>query len=155
MKLVPMLGWRFNGDVDEALDDRLLPLLDAIATTGSLAAAVAVCGISYRAGWGLLRDYGRMLGAPLVHLERGRGASVTGVGEQLLRAQTIARERLTRILPGLAIDLGSAKRRDEGRPVLRLRVAASHDLALALLVDSLPASGIELELSVMGSLHAL
>ena len=96
-----------------------------------------------------------MLGAPLVQLERGRGASLTGLGEQLLRAQSAARERLARILPGLAIDLGPAKRRDEQRPVLRLRVAASHDLALASLVDTLPASGIELELSVMGSLHAL
>ena len=76
MRIVPTLGWRIAGDRDEALDPRLLPLLEAIAATGSLSAAVATCGISYRAAWGLLRDYGRMIGAPLVHLQRGRGASL-------------------------------------------------------------------------------
>ncbi len=156
MRIVPTLGWRIAGDRDEALDPRLLPLLEAIAATGSLSAAVATCGISYRAAWGLLRDYGRMIGAPLVHLQRGRGASLTGLGEQLRQAQTAARERLMKILPGLAIDLGGAKRRDERRPVLALRVAASHDLALAALVETLTEStGIALDLSVMGSLHAL
>ena len=48
----------------------------------SLAAAVVDRGISYRAAWGLLRDYQRKLGVPLVLLERGRGASLTSAGEQ-------------------------------------------------------------------------
>jgi len=156
MKLVPALRWRLLGDADEALDDRLLPLLDSIATTGSLAAAVAAGGISYRAAWGLLRDHHRKLGAPLVLLERGRGASLTATGAQLLRAQQAAAQRLARILPGLAVDLGPAQRRAEQRPALRLRVAASHDLALAALSGMLQESaGIALELAVMGSLHAL
>ena len=156
MKLVPALRWRLVGDADEALDDRLLPLLETVAATGSLAAAVAACGISYRAAWGLLRDYHRKLDAPLVLLERGRGASLTATGAQLLRAQQAAAQRLARILPGLAVELGPAQRRAEQRPALRLRVAASHDLALAALSGILPESaGIALELAVMGSLHAL
>ena len=36
----------------EAIDARLMPLLEAIASTASLAAAVVACGISYRAGVG-------------------------------------------------------------------------------------------------------
>ena len=156
MKLVPTLRWHLVDNADEPLDDRLLPLLGSIATTGSLAAAVAACGISYRAAWGLLRDYHRKLGAPLVLLERGRGASLTATGTQLIRAQQAAAQRLARILPRLAVELGAAKRRAEQHPVLRLRVAASHDLALAALAGTLPAStGIALDLSVMGSLHAL
>jgi molybdate transport repressor ModE-like protein len=156
MKLLPTLRWHLVGDADEALDDRLLPLLETIAATGSLAAAVAACGISYRAAWGLLRDYHRKLGAPLVLLERGRGASLTATGTQLLRAQQAAAQRLARILPGLAVDLGPGERRAEQRPALRLRVAASHDLALAALSGMLSESAaIALELSVMGSLHAL
>jgi molybdate transport repressor ModE-like protein len=131
-------------------------LLEAVAATGSVAAAVAACGISYRAAWGLLRDCHRQLGAPLVLLERGRGASLTVTGTQLIRAQQAAGQRLARILPGLAIELGAARRRAEKRPTLRLRVAASHDLALAALSGMLPESaGIALELAVMGSLHAL
>jgi molybdate transport repressor ModE-like protein len=156
MKLVPSLHWRLTGDADEALDERLLPLLDTVAATGSLAAAVAARGISYRAAWGLLRDYHRKLGAPLVLLERGRGASLTATGAQLVRAQQAAARRLARTLPGLAVDLGPARRQSEQRPAMRLRVAASHDLALAALSETLPASaGIALELTVMGSLHAL
>jgi len=156
MKLVPALRWHLVGDADEALDDRLLPLLETVAATGSLAAAVTACGISYRAAWGLLRDYQRKLGAPLVLLERGRGASLTATGAQLLRAQQVAAQRLARILPVLAIELGPAQRRADQRPVLRLRVAASHDLALAVLSEMLPEpAGIVLDLAVMGSLHAL
>ena len=156
MKLVPALRWHLVGDADETLDERLLPLLESVAATGSLAAAVAARGISYRAAWGLLRDYQRKLGAPLVLLERGRGASLTATGAQLLRAQQAAAQRLARILPGLAIELGPAQQRAKRSPALRLRVAASHDLALTALSGMLPESaGLALELAVMGSLHAL
>ncbi len=155
MRVAPALTWTLVGDTVEAIDERLLPLLEGIATSASLASAVVGCGISYRAAWGLLRDYQRKLGAPLVLLERGRGASLTALGEQLLRAQKVAAQRVARILPALAIELGAEPRRREASPALRLRVAASHDLALLALADSLPAAGIELELSVMGSLHAL
>jgi molybdate transport repressor ModE-like protein len=155
MRITPTLTWRLvDGDV-ETMDERLLPLLEGVATSGSLAAAVLGCGVSYRAAWGLLRDYQRMLGAPLVLLERGRGASLTALGEQLIRAQHLAAQRIARILPTLAFEVGPGPRHRQAVSALRLRVAASHDLALATLAESLPASGIALELAVMGSLHAL
>jgi molybdate transport repressor ModE-like protein len=155
MRFAPALAWTLvDGDVT-TVDERLLPLLDGIATSASLAAAVVACGVSYRAGWGLLRDYQRKLGAPLVRLERGRGARLTALGEQLLRAQGLAAQRVARILPALAIELAPGPHPPEANRALRLRIAASHDLALATLAERLPAAGIELELSVMGSLHAL
>jgi len=86
MRIVPTLGWAFEDEDGERLDARLIPLLDAIASTSSLAAAVIACEISYRAGWGLLRDYERKLGKPLVRLERGRGAGLLELGESLLQA---------------------------------------------------------------------
>ena len=156
MRIIPTISWTLAGDHDAMLDARLLPLLEAIAASASLAAAVVECGISYRAAWGLLRGYRQMLGAPLVSLERGRGASLTAIGEQLVRAQTTAAQRLARILPDLTIDLGPSPRAQPRIPPLRLHVAASHDLALATLSEALPeGAGIMLELSVMGSLHAL
>jgi putative molybdopterin biosynthesis protein len=156
MRVIPTLGWRLDGDPGEAIDPRLLPLLEAIAATGSLAAAVVARGISYRAAWGLLRDYERIFGAPLVHLERGRGAGLTEPGANWLQAQADARERLARILPGLAIDLGPGTPRNVRLPALRITVAASHDVALAALSETLPKSaGIAFDLSVMGSLVAL
>ncbi len=155
MRVIPTLGWQLADDRGEPLDPRLLPLLEAITSTASLAAAVGECGVSYRAAWGLLRDYSQTFGVPLVQLERGRGASLTTHGAQLLQGHTAARERLARILPGLAIDVGPAPGRDT-RHVPRLTVAASHDIALAALSETLSdAAAISLDVSVMGSLHAL
>jgi molybdate transport repressor ModE-like protein len=156
MRIVPALVWKLEGESVETLDARLLPLLQSVAASASLAAAVVHCGISYRAAWGLLREYQRKLGEPLVLLERGRGASLTPSGERLIGAEKAAARRLARILSGLAIELGSAPRKEEPGATQQLRVAASHDLVLAALANGLPAgSGLKLDLSFMGSLHAL
>jgi len=156
MRIVPTLVWTLEGEPAEALDARLMPLLRAIAASASLAAAVGVCGISYRAAWGLLRDYQRKLGEPLVLLERGRGASLTASGERLLGMDGAVTRRLARILPGLTMELGSPPQGEERAARQRLRVAASHDLVLAAMATALPARfGLSLELSFMGSLHAL
>jgi molybdate transport repressor ModE-like protein len=156
MRLVPALAWKLADETDEALDVRLVPLLQAIAATTSLSAAVVECRLSYRAAWGLLRDYRRKLGVPLVQLERGRGAQLAPAGKKVLRAQRNADLRLARLLPRLTVDLGAGKTRVELAPGAGLRVAASHDLALAALRDALAgAAGLKLELSFMGSLYAL
>ena len=49
---------------------RLLLLLQAVAAWKSLKKAVEDCQNSYRAAWGLLLEYQRKLGVPLVRLER-------------------------------------------------------------------------------------
>jgi putative molybdopterin biosynthesis protein len=156
MRLAPALSWTLEGESVEALDERLLPLLQAVAGSASLAAAVMDCRISYRAAWGLLREYQRKLGEPLVLLERGRGAKLTPLGERLIGAERAATRRLAHILPSLAAEVGSAPRADERAAPQQLRVAASHDLVLAALAGMLPARfGLRLELAFMGSLHAL
>jgi len=153
MRIVPMLSWSF-ANTAEALDARLFPLLGAIRAKGSLAAAVAELGLSYRAAWGLLRNYQHMLGTPLVELERGRGARLAPAGEKLLAGHRAAGQRLERILPALAVELGSQV--GHGVRAARLTMAASHDLVLAALRDALPAAaGLSLDLAFMGSLHAL
>ncbi len=129
---------------------------ERLPRSASLAAAVGQCGVSYRAAWGLLRDYQRKLGEPLVLLERGRGASLTAAGERLVAVERAASRRLARILPGLAADIGAASTTSVRAPRQRLRVAASHDLVLAALSSELPARfGLTLDLSFMGSLHAV
>ena len=154
MRLIPILAWRLASEPADELDRRLLPLLEAIVGTGSLAAAVAECGLSYRAGWGLLRDYARKLGTALVELEQGRGAHLSPAGEALVTAHRAATQRLERIRPALAVDLGPEP--SGARKTERLKVAASHDLVLAGLRDALPAAaGLTLDLAFMGSLNAL
>jgi molybdate transport repressor ModE-like protein len=156
MRLVPALSWKLETEAGEAVDARLVPLLEAIATTKSLSAAVVDRRMSYRAAWGLLRDYRRKLGVPLVRLERGRGAQLAPAGAQLLRAQRGAGQRLARLLPRFEVDLGAGVARAPGTPGAGLRVAASNDLVLAALRDALAgAAGLKLELSFMGSLYAL
>ncbi len=156
MRIVPTLGWRLAGDPGEDVDARLMPLLEAIATSTSLAAAVTACGVSYRAAWGLLRDFERKFGAPLVRLERGRGASLTALGAQWLEAQTHAQDRLARMLPSLAFEIPAVPGRDaRTTPTRRVTVAASHDLALAALAETLSATGVTIDVAVMGSLNAL
>jgi len=155
MKLRPVLAWALEGETIEPLDPRLLPLLDAIAARASLAAAIDECGISYRAGWGLLRDYQRKLGGPLVRLERGRGAALTPAGMRLLDARTKAARRLARILPSLGTDVETHARRAASER-LSLRITASHDLVLAALTRTMPGdAALDLNVSFMGSLDAL
>jgi len=157
MRLMPVLAWSLTGDSTEMLDDRLLPLLNAVAKSESLAAAVVECGISYRAAWGLLRDYQAKIGEPLVLLERGRGATLAPFGEQLILAQRTATRRLEAILPSLGIDVPGSKPAARKPAAMRLRIAASHDLALASLATGIPqlASALDFEPSFMGSLFAL
>jgi len=149
------LTWTVAGDPAEPLDGRLLPLLRAIAETGSLAAAVARCGLSYRAAWGLLKEEQARLASDLVVLERGRGARLGSAGTRLVAGQRRAEDRLGRSLPDLAIELAT-RPGSSAPPPVRLAVAASHDPALAALRDALPAAtGLALDLAFMGSLHAL
>jgi len=158
MRLAPTLNWVLASDPPAALDSRLVPLLDAVARSGSLSAAVVACGVSYRAAWGLLRDYEARLGAPLVTLERGRGARLAPAGEDIVEVHRKAERRLARVLPALGLEIGRAAKGTGVQPsrVARLRIAASHDLALTALRDGLPSdAGIALEITVMGSLHAL
>src|ERR1700674_506908 len=122
MRLLPGLAWELSDDPPTPLDPRLLPLLRAAAETGSLAAAVADRGLSYRAAWGLLRAYQRKLGEPLVVLERGRGASLALLGERLVGADGSARRRLARTCQRIALELG-APADVKHTPVPRLTVA--------------------------------
>jgi molybdate transport repressor ModE-like protein len=148
MRLIPTVSWRTEGD-GQALDPRLLALLAAIAEQGSLTRACDAAKLPYRSAWGLLRDAAQRLGAPLVALERGRGADLTAAGEALLRADAAARRRLGNA--GMSVVPASTTLRQPP-----LRIAASHDLALAQLRDALPASGaLRLDLAFMGSLEAL
>jgi putative molybdopterin biosynthesis protein len=156
MRIVPTLAWHLESESGPSLDPRLVPLLRAIAARKSLYAAVAACGISYRAAWGLLRDHQARLGAPLVQLQRGRGARLEAAGEALLSAHAAATQRLARVMPALAVELGGASAAKTRRQIAGVRVAASHDICLAALRDALPTSArLRLDVSFTGSLGAL
>lgn len=130
---LPRLRWAWDfgpllGDVDTS---RLLALLTALVAEGALGNAAKEAGMSYRSAWGLLRDCEQALGAALVVMERGRGTRLTEFGAALVQLDTAARQALDEVH-------APWQRRLEKllAPVVRavperLRLAASHDLALA------------------------
>jgi molybdate transport repressor ModE-like protein len=154
MDLQPALRWLA---ANQELDPRLLPLLRAVARTGSLNQAVASLKLSYRLAWGLLGKTGRLLDQPLVVLERGRGARLSPLGEKLVAADDAAARVVTGRLAGavrsLNRDVTALRRQAPARPLV---MHASHDLALAELRDTLPRGrGVVLELLFRGSLECL
>ena len=111
----------------------LLGLLGALARAASLREAASASGFSYRHAWGLLGTGAKALGAPLVDMQRGRGARLTAFGRKLLEADAHVRSSLQGQLERLR---GEVRAMFAGpvpgqRPRLGLR--ASHDLALPLL----------------------
>ncbi|MCF8197706.1 MAG: helix-turn-helix transcriptional regulator [Sulfuritalea sp.] len=133
VRSLPSLRWTWDfgpllADVDTR---RLLSLLTALATDGALGKAARQAGMSYRSAWGLLRDCERALGAALVSMERGRGTRLTEFGDALVKLDASAREALD------VVHAPWQKRLEDLLvPVVRatperLRLAASHDLALA------------------------
>jgi molybdate transport repressor ModE-like protein len=145
MKLVPEVSWRAR----TPLDARLVPLLRAIRGHATLRAAAEALGVSYRSAWDLLAAEGRALGAPLVRMERGRGAKLAPLGERLLAADDAVRRELARLEPQLAVSVTAAERAAAHR---QLRIAASHDLLLAQFCEEL---ALPVELSFKGSLECL
>jgi len=140
----------------EELDARLVPLLRAISSTGSLNQAVAGLRLSYRYAWGLLGKAARVLGQPLVVMERGRGAKLSLLGEKLVAADEAANRMLASELAVTTADLNrevASSRRHPARPLV---IHASHDLALASLRDLLADSkDLALDLHFRGSLECL
>jgi molybdate transport repressor ModE-like protein len=154
-RAVPRLRWSWDfgpllGEVDGS---RLLQLLTALAAGGALGAAAREAGMSYRSAWGLLRDCEQALGAAMVVMERGRGTRLTEFGAALVDLDAAARRALDEVH-------APWQRRLEAllAPVVRvaperLRLAASHDLALADWVEH--GRRIRFELFWRGSEEAL
>jgi molybdate transport repressor ModE-like protein len=152
-KLLAEVSWRLPGPQRTALDPRVVALLEAIRRAGTLRGAVAAAGGSYRAAWGVLTATGEALGTPLALLERGRGARLSPLGERLLAADAAARATLA----GVEVELAPARGRRTGAPdAPSLRIAASHDLALAALRDAwVEAGALALDLETHGSVESL
>src|SRR6185295_10053360 len=113
--------------------DELLRLLGALNRASSLREAASSAGLSYRHAWGLLGAGARALGAPLVEMQRGRGARLTAFGRRLLEADA-------RVMLGEA---ATSRRR-------QVALRASHDLALPLLARAC-APRLDLEISFHGA----
>ncbi len=153
LKLRPVIGWQLPDSTGTTLDVRLLPLLAAIQGGANLGGAVAAAGVSYRHGWGLLRAQADLLGAPLVDMRRGKGATLTAAGQLLLDLTAAAEKRLLHRATPIEMELPHPR---AAAQALRLSLYASHDLALIELCQHIaPTYGLEVNLEFKGSLEAL
>jgi putative molybdopterin biosynthesis protein len=148
MRLVPEIAWRGSDGAQPRVDPRVVALLREVRARGTLRAATTALGMSYRNTWALLGAHVAALGAPLLVLERGRGARLAPLGERLLAAD----DALHRALEREAAQFSVAIEPDAAPPAARLRLMASHD---PLLAEWIAASGLAVDLSFRGSLESL
>jgi len=135
--------------------DRTLKLLGAIKDEGNLFRGARRMGMSYRHAWGTIRDAGRVFGAPLLEMSRGRGAVLTPLGEKLLWADKRVWARLAPVLDSLASELHAEIERAASENAPILRVHASHGFAIELLRDFLSRGRVSVDLKYRGSMEAL
>jgi molybdate transport repressor ModE-like protein len=144
------LSWLVSERLTGAHAAILLRLIAGVHASGSLKQAARAAGVSYRHAWGLLGAAAEAFGAPVVQLERGRGAHPTALGEKLLWADGLIRAALDPELARLRQRIDAELSRTLPRRLPRLVLHASHDLALQALVE-LCAGRVEIELVFRGA----
>jgi molybdate transport system regulatory protein len=85
-----VLRFRLMLDAEHAIGPGKTDLLEAIAATGSIAAASRSMGMSYKRAWQLIDELNHSFVEPVVHTakggQRGGGAALTPTGEKVLAA---------------------------------------------------------------------
>jgi len=128
----------------------LLRLLAALERSSSLRDAARACGLSYRYAWGVIGEGGQLFGGPLVDMGRGRGARLTELGRRLLDADRHVREALDPVFERVRAELRGILAGALPAKRGRLRVRASHDLALSELAR-VCAPQLDLEIDIQGA----
>ncbi|WP_028469151.1 substrate-binding domain-containing protein [Neptunomonas japonica] len=145
--------WSFRDEAGNTLDPQLFRLLAAINQHKKLTAAAESAGISYRHAWNMLNKWADFFGAQLVKLEKGRGATLTPLGEKLLWAEQRVMARFQPQMANLASELNVEIQKALVNLTPLLRIQASHGYAVALLPDV--CAGLQLDLQYSSPLEAL
>lgn len=143
-----------DADGGPPLPERLLALLVQVQTQGSLLAACERLGMSYRHGWDLVRQGEAALDAPLLHMARGKGSTLTPLGAQLVWADHRITARLGPVLDSLACELAAGLSQALGADPPQLRLHASHGFAVEALVQALLRQGMTVERRYGSSVEA-
>jgi len=137
--------WTIQDADGPALPTRLLELLVQVQAQGSLLAACQQLGLSYRHAWDLVRQGEAVFGATLLHMERGKGSTLTALGEKLVWADHRIHARLRPVLESLASELATEIAQVSARQPAVLRLQASHGFAIERLVERLAQAGLAVE----------
>jgi molybdate transport repressor ModE-like protein len=137
--------WTLHDTDRPPLPPRLIDLLVQVQAQGSLLAACQQLGLSYRHAWDLVRQGEAHFGTPLLNMERGKGSTLTALGQKLVWADHRITARLTPVLESLASELAhEISRLTEGGEG-GLRLQASHGFAIEKLVQTLKAGGLRVD----------
>lgn len=148
--------WIIEDETGQRIGPEVFALLAAINTSRKLTEASEAVGVSYRHAWGLVEAWGEFFGRPLVKFERGKGTSLTPLGEKVLWAEQRAVARLGLQLESLASEINLEINRMLDSAITTIRIHASHGFAVArvpALVQDHPR--IRFDLRYLGTLESL
>jgi molybdate transport repressor ModE-like protein len=128
-------AWSFQDDQGVSVDPRIFILLNAVHDSGKLTKAATALGMSYRHIWNILKKCTDFFGSDLVELHKGKGASLTPLGEKLLWAEQLANARFEPQLSSIASELNLEIQKHLTLKEPLLRIAASYGYAVALLPE--------------------
>lgn len=155
-KIVIRPAWQFMSSSGESIDARVFSLLRAIHEAGKLTEAAKEVSLSYRHAWALLTKWEEFFGSPLVTMQRGKGASLSALGEKMLWAAQRTDASLFPHLDNIASELNLEINRHLRSSNRLLRIHASHGYAIEKIPELLRDSpGCEVDLQYMGSVDAL
>ncbi|WPH18470.1 substrate-binding domain-containing protein [Variovorax paradoxus] len=147
--------WTIRQTDGAALAPRVIELLVQVLEHGSLSSACTASGVSYRHAWELIRQGEAMFGQPLVAMRRGKGSSLTPLGEKLVWADRRITARLSPLLDSLASELGAEIEKLIPTAPTLLRIHASHGFAIEALHGFLAAAQVPGDLRYCGSEEAV
>ena len=142
LSIVP--NWRLEDLQGKNLHVSFLPLLAEIKRSQKLTKAAEACGLSYRHAWNILREAEAFFGHPVTLMERGRGASLTELGQVLLQANQRIEARLHTQMESLSMELNAEVHRVLLDQIGVILIHASHGYAVALVPDHLEEFQVEL-----------
>ncbi|MBK8016824.1 MAG: helix-turn-helix transcriptional regulator [Betaproteobacteria bacterium] len=148
--------WILEDETGQRVGPEVFALLAAINGSRKLTEAAEAVGVSYRHAWGLVETWGEFFGQPLVRFERGKGTSLTPLGEKILWAEQRAIARMGLQLESLASEINLEINQLLDSALATVRIHASHGFAVArvpaLLQDH---PRIRLDLRYLGTLESL
>jgi molybdate transport repressor ModE-like protein len=147
--------WTIRHADGALLAPRVIELLVKVLEHGSLSSACDACGVSYRHAWELIRQGEAMFGQSLVVMQRGKGSSLTALGEKLVWADRRITARLSPLLDSLASELGAEIEKLIPTSPTLLRMHASHGFAIEALHGFMAATQVPGDLRYCSSEEAV
>lgn len=139
VEIVPV--WRFRKSENDEPMLVMLDFLNGIRATGKITRAAVQAQISYRHAWNLIEKWSDFFDTPLVERRRGRGTTLTPLGERLVWAGQRLNARLMPQLTNLTHELEAELAAFLPQAPAAIRVHASHGFAVEKLQQILGRDG--------------